>query len=154
MRAVVQRVSEASVSADGKITGKIQRGFLILLGVTHQDTLKQAKYLAEKCCALRIFPDNEGKLNLSLSDIRGEILAVSQFTLYGNCKKGNRPNFMQAAGREQAEELYLAFVEQLNILGVHTETGVFGADMKVTLVNDGPVTLLVDTDGESEWNAK
>ena len=146
MRAVVQRVSEASVSIAGKTVGAIGKGFLILLGITGDDTPELCAYLAEKCAGLRVFTDENDKMNLSLQDVAGEVLVVSQFTLYGDCRKGKRPNFMGAAKGEQANRLYKYFVDCCRELGVTVQTGVFGADMKVELLNDGPVTILMDTD--------
>lgn len=146
MRAVIQRVTHASVTVDGTITGEIQNGFLILLGVAPEDTEEEARYLARKCVGLRVFSDEEDRMNRSLADVGGSILAVSQFTLYGDCRKGKRPNFMRAAKGEQAEQLYEAFVAFCREEGIPTETGQFGADMKVELLNDGPVTILMDTD--------
>ncbi len=146
MRAVIQRVAHASVTVDGTVTGEIQTGFLILLGVAPEDTEEQARYLARKCVGLRVFSDEEDHMNRSLEDVGGGILAVSQFTLYGDCRKGKRPNFMRAAKGEQAERLYEQFVTFCREEGVRVETGEFGADMKVALLNDGPVTILMDTD--------
>lgn len=146
MRAVIQRVTHASVTVDGTITGEIQNGFLILLGVAPEDTEEEARYLARKCVGLRVFSDEEDRMNRSLADVGGSILAVSQFTLYGDCRKGKRPNFMRAAKGEQAEQLYEAFVAFCREEGIPTETGQFGADMKVELLNDGPVTIIMDTD--------
>ena len=145
MRAVVQRVSSASVDSEGVRTGTIGKGFLVLLGVTHGDTEADARWLAEKIAGLRVFEDEEGKLNRSLLDVGGEMLVVSQFTLYGDCRRGKRPSFSQAARPEQADALYEKFVEHAKKLGVHVETGVFRTMMAVSLVNDGPVTLIVDT---------
>lgn len=145
MRVVLQRSKQASVTVDGKITGQIESGLVLLVGVTHEDTEQDADWLAEKIVHLRIFEDESGKMNESLLDRSGSILSVSQFTLYGDCKKGRRPNFMKAAGGEQAEKLYDALNERLRARGIHVETGVFGAMMDVALVNDGPVTLILDT---------
>lgn len=146
MRAVVQRVSEASVRIEGEIVGKIGRGFLILLGVTQEDTPELCSYLAEKCAGLRIFTDDNGKMNLSLKDVGGEVLVVSQFTLYGDCSKGKRPSFIAAAKPDLAIPLYERFIAELMDQGFHVEAGRFGADMQVSLINDGPVTLILDTD--------
>ncbi len=146
MRAVIQRVSHASVTVNGTITGEIQRGFLIFLGIAPEDTEEQARYLANKCVGLRVFSDEQDRMNLSLADVEGSILAVSQFTLYGDCRKGKRPNFMRAAKGDQAVQLYELFVQFCREQGIPTETGEFGADMKVDLLNDGPVTILMDTD--------
>ncbi len=146
MRAVLQRVTHASVTVDGAITGEIQNGFLILLGVATEDTEEEARYLARKCVGLRVFSDDEDRMNRSLADVGGSILAVSQFTLYGDCRKGKRPNFIRAAKGEQAERLYEQFVAFCREEGATVETGQFGADMKVALLNDGPVTIIMDTD--------
>lgn len=146
MRAVVQRVSEASVRIAGETVGKIGKGFLILLGVTEGDTPELCSYLAEKCAGLRVFTDENDKMNLALADVGGRLLVVSQFTLYADCRKGKRPNFIKAAKGEQANELYEYFVSCCRGLGIETQTGAFGADMKVELLNDGPVTIPLDTD--------
>lgn len=146
MRAVIQRVSSASVSIDGRTVGAVGTGFLILLGVTHGDGEREADYLAAKCAALRVFRDSEDKMNLSLKDVGGGALVVSQFTLYGDCRKGNRPAFVAAARPETAVPLYQRFIQKLREAGVPVETGEFGADMEVSLCNDGPVTILMDTD--------
>lgn len=146
MRAVVQRVSQASVTVDGEIVGQIGRGFLVLLGIAHTDGEAEASWLARKIAGLRIFEDEAGKMNLSLADVDGAVLAVSQFTLYGDARKGRRPSFVEAARPEHAQPLYLYFCEQLAAEGVHVERGVFQAEMKVALINDGPVTLLVETE--------
>ena len=145
MRAVLTRVKHASVSIDGKETARIGEGFLILLGVTHEDTEAQAVKLAEKLTGLRIFEDETGKMNRGLTDVGGEVLIVSQFTLYGDCRKGNRPSFTNAARPETAIPLYEAFIARCRESGLPVETGEFGADMKVDLLNDGPVTLWMDT---------
>ena len=145
MRAVVQRVSSASVDSEGVRTGTIGRGFLVLLGVTHSDTEEDAQWLAEKIAGLRVFEDEEGKLNLSLLDVGGEMLVVSQFTLYGDCRRGRRPSFSEAARPEAANALYEKFVEYARQTGVPVQTGVFQTMMAVSLVNDGPVTLIIDT---------
>lgn len=146
MRAVLTRVKHASVTIDGKIHGKIGEGFLILLGVTHEDTEAQAVKLAEKLTSLRIFEDENGKMNRGLDEVQGQLLVISQFTLYGNCKKGRRPEFLAAARPEVAIPLYEKFVQVCRDKGFHTETGEFGADMQVDSLNDGPLTLVVDTD--------
>ena len=146
MRAVLTRVKSASVAIDGEIVGKIGQGFLILLGVGPNDTEKECRYLAEKSLGLRIFEDENGKMNLGLDAVQGEVLVVSQFTLYGNCRKGRRPDFLAAARPEVAIPLYEKFVALCREKGFHTETGEFGADMLVQSVNDGPLTLIVDTD--------
>lgn len=146
MRAVLTRVKHASVTIDGKVHGQIGEGFLILLGVTHEDTEAQAVKLADKLTGLRIFEDENDKMNRSLEDVKGELLIISQFTLYGNCKKGRRPEFLAAARPEVAIPLYEKFVQLCRDKGFHTETGEFGAYMQVESLNDGPVTLVVDTD--------
>ena len=145
MRAVIQRVSQASVSVDGETVGAIKRGFLVLVGVTHGDTRAEADWLARKIAGLRLFEDEAGKMNLGLADISGAVLVVSQFTLYGDARKGRRPDFLQAARPEQAEPLITYFVDQLRVQGVTVATGQFQAHMQVALVNDGPVTLWLDT---------
>jgi D-tyrosyl-tRNA(Tyr) deacylase len=145
MRAVVQRVSRARVLIDGEVVGEIGRGLLVLLGVAMTDTPEQAKWLAEKIATLRIFEDAEGKMNIGLDEIRGGMLIVSQFTLYGDCRKGRRPSFVDAAPPEIAIPLYEAFITAAKALGIATATGRFGAMMQVELVNDGPVTLIVDS---------
>ena len=146
MRAVLPRVKSASVSVDGSVIGQIGQGFLILLGVTHEDTEAQAVKLADKLMGLRIFEDENGKMNRSLEDVGGQVLVVSQFTLYGNCKKGRRPEFLAAARPEIAIPLYEKFIALCRDKGFSVETGEFGAEMLVESVNDGPVTLIVDTD--------
>lgn len=145
MRAVLSKVLSASVRVDGETVGRIGEGFLILLGVTHEDTELQAKKLADKLCSLRIFDDEDGKINRSLDDVQGEILVISQFTLYANCRKGRRPEFLNAARPELAIPLYEKFIELCREKGYHVETGVFGAHMEVESVNNGPFTLVVDT---------
>ena len=145
MRAVVQRVSQASVTVDNQVVGAIGRGFMVLLGVTHDDGEAEAAWLVRKIAGLRIFEDEEGKFNRALADVDGAVLVVSQFTLYGDARKGRRPSFTEAARPEQAEPLCDRFVELLRAEGIAVETGVFGAMMAVSLVNDGPVTLLLDT---------
>lgn len=146
MRAVLTRVSSASVTVDGQTVGRIGRGFLILLGVGRDDTEAQCVKLADKLTGLRIFDDENDKMNLSLTDVGGEILVISQFTLYGSCRKGRRPEYLAAARPETAIPLYEMFVQLCRDKGFHTETGIFGADMQVESVNSGPVTLIVDTD--------
>ena len=146
MRAVLTRVKHASVTIDGKVHGQIGEGFLILLGITHEDTEAQAVKLADKLTGLRIFEDENGKMNRGLDEVKGELLVVSQITLYGNCKKGRRPEFLAAARPEVAIPLYEKFVELCRAKGFHTETGEFGAYMQVDSLNDGPLTLVVDTD--------
>jgi D-aminoacyl-tRNA deacylase len=145
MRAVVQRVSRAQVVVAGETIGNIGPGLLVLLGVAPQDTPAEAKWLAEKLVSLRIFADAEGKLNRDLADAGGSMLIVSQFTLYGDCRKGRRPSFIDAAPPTMAIPLYEAFINEVKALGIPTAAGRFGADMKVELVNDGPVTLIVDS---------
>lgn len=145
MRAVVQRVASASVSIAGEEVSAIREGLLILLGVTHGDGEKECDYLAAKCAGLRIFRDEADKMNLSVADVGGQVLVVSQFTLYGDCRKGKRPAFVAAAPPEVAIPLYERFVEQLRRTGLTVGTGQFGADMQVSLLNDGPVTMILDT---------
>ena len=146
MRAVLTKVQSASVTIDGQVVGSIGKGFLILLGVGPQDTEKQCRYLAEKALGLRVFEDENGKMNLGLADVGGQVLVVSQFTLYGNCRKGRRPSFTDAAGPDLGNRLYEQFLRDCADLGYEPQHGVFGADMKVASVNDGPVTLILDTD--------
>lgn len=145
MRAVVQRVSEASVTVDGAQVASIEQGVLILLGITHGDGAEEMRYLARKIASLRIFEDEAGKMNLTLDDVGGAALVVSQFTLYGDVRKGRRPSFTDAAPPAQAEPLYAQFCEQLAAEGVRVASGVFQAHMQVALVNDGPVTLWLDS---------
>lgn len=148
MRAVVQRVSGASVAVSGETVGKCGRGFLILLGVAKGDTEADADVLAAKLSKLRVFEDGNGKMNLSLSDIGGELLIISNFTLYADCRHGNRPDFLMAEAPAEANRLYEYFTDRMKTLsGCPTETGVFGADMKVSIENDGPVTLVIDSPG-------
>ena len=146
MRAILTRVKSASVVIDGKVNGKIGQGFLILLGVGPNDTEKECRYLAEKALGLRIFEDENGKMNMGLEQVGGEVLVVSQFTLYGNCRKGRRPSFTEAAGPELGNALYEEFLAICAELGYPPQHGEFGADMKVESINDGPVTLILDTD--------
>jgi D-tyrosyl-tRNA(Tyr) deacylase len=145
MKIVVQRSKQAQVIVNEKVVGSIQHGLVLLVGITHDDTLQDAQYLAEKVAGLRIFSDDEGKMNHSVLDCGGAILSISQFTLYGDCRKGKRPNFMAAAKPDHAEPLYEQFNNLLREKGLAVETGIFGADMDVSLVNDGPVTLVLDT---------
>ncbi len=145
MRAVIQRVSEASVTVDQVVSGRIQRGFLVLVGVADDDEDKDALWIAEKIAGLRVFEDSDEKMNLSLADVQGAVLLVSQFTLFGDCRKGRRPSFVEAARPEKARALYEKLAENLRQLGLVVETGVFQAHMEVRLLNDGPVTLLLDS---------
>ncbi|MBB6061768.1 D-tyrosyl-tRNA(Tyr) deacylase [Thermosipho japonicus] len=145
MRAVVQRVKNAKVEVEGKTVGKIENGLLVLLGVGKDDDKKDIKYLSEKIINLRIFDDENGKMNLSLLDIKGELLIVSQFTLYGDCRKGRRPSYSESASPDIAKKLYEEFVNICKNYNLKVETGEFGAHMQVSLVNDGPVTLLLDS---------
>ena len=146
MRAILTRVTSASVTIDGEVVGKIGKGFLILLGVGPNDTEKECRYLAEKALGLRIFEDENGKMNRGLEAIGGQVLVVSQFTLYGNCRKGRRPSFTDAAGPELGNALYEKFLSICEELGYPPQHGEFGADMQVESINDGPVTLILDTD--------
>lgn len=145
MRVVVQRVKHASVTIDGNINGKINDGFLVLLGITSTDTKQDVDYLVKKVVGLRVFTDENGKMNLSLKEVNGELLIVSQFTLYGNCKDGNRPSFIAAAKPDVATPLYEYFVSECKKQIPVVQTGIFGADMKVELINDGPVTIIIDS---------
>ena len=145
MRCVLQRVSHASVAVDGEITGKIGKGLLVLLGVCDDDTQEDLNYMTDKVSGLRIFEDENEKMNLSVGDIGGEILVVSQFTLFGDCRKGKRPSFTAAGRPDYANEMYEKFMEILREKGFKVEHGIFGADMKVDLLNDGPVTMLLDS---------
>ena len=145
MRAVLTRVTSASVAIDGEVVGKIGKGFLILLGVGPEDTEKDCRYLAEKALGLRVFEDENGKMNLGLDAVGGEVLVVSQFTLYGNCRKGRRPSFTDAAPPDLGNWLYEQFLKDCESLGYPPQHGRFGADMQVASVNDGPVTLILDT---------
>ena len=145
MKIVVQRVKNAKVDVEGKTVGKIDTGFLVLLGVTHNDTEEQADYLAKKLCNLRVFTDENDKMNLSLKDVNGKLLIVSQFTLYADCTGGNRPSFTNAAKPDKAEKLYEYFCKQCKEkYNIEVEKGIFGADMKVELLNDGPVTIIIE----------
>jgi D-tyrosyl-tRNA(Tyr) deacylase len=148
MRAVVQRVKKSKVTVDGEISGEIKQGLTVLLGVGQQDSEEDVNYLTEKLVNLRIFEDDVGKMNRSLLDIGGELLVISQFTLYGDCRKGRRPGFDMAAKPEKAKELYNDFVDKCRKYGVITETGIFQADMLVDISNDGPVTILMDSKKE------
>lgn len=146
MKVVIQRVTHASVSIDNKIQGKIDKGLLLLVGFSANDTVEVMYKLAKKCAELRIFEDEAGKMNLSLQDVGGSILSVSQFTLYADCKKGRRPSFIQAARPDVAIPLYDGFNAYLKEQGIHVETGIFQADMKVELLNDGPITIILDSE--------
>jgi D-aminoacyl-tRNA deacylase len=145
MKVVLQRAKNAAVSVDSEIKGQIDKGLMLLVGVTHADSEKDADYLAEKIINLRIFEDENGKMNLSLKDTEGSILSISQFTLYGDTKKGRRPNFMEAAKPDHAKVIYDYFNDKLKTLGVNVQTGIFGAMMDVAFTNDGPVTLIMDS---------
>lgn len=145
MRAVVQRVTSSNVSVDGNIIGEIKQGFNVLIGISKDDTIEDLKYIKDKIVNLRVFQDENDKMNLSLLDVKGEILVISQFTLYGDCRKGRRPNFMDALGGEEAKKLYEEFLELLKTSDLKVECGEFGADMKVNINNDGPVTILLDS---------
>ncbi len=144
MKFVVQRVKEAQVDVEGKTVGKIDNGFLVLIGVTHTDTKEIADYLIKKLVNLRVFKDNNGKMNLSLNDINGSLLLVSQFTLYADCSGGNRPSFIEAAKPDMANELYEYIISECKEKISKVETGIFGAEMKVSLINDGPVTIILE----------
>lgn len=145
MKVVVQRAKDAKVVVEGQTVGQIDKGFMLLVGVTHEDTEQDVNWLADKIVGLRVFEDEEGKMNDSVQDIGGAILSVSQFTLYGDCRKGRRPNFMAAARPELAEQLYDSFNDRLRSHGIVVETGRFGAMMDVSFTNDGPVTLILDS---------
>ena len=144
MKLVIQRVRNAKVDVDGKTVGSIEKGFLVLLGVTHTDTKETADYLVKKLCKLRVFEDENGKMNLSIKDVRGQLLIVSQFTLYADCSGGNRPSFVNAAKPDLANELYEYFCEKCKEEQIEVQKGIFGADMKVSLLNDGPVTIILE----------
>lgn len=146
MRFVIQRVNKASVKVEGNIIGKIEKGFLVLIGITHDDTKEIADKMCKKMMNLRVFSDKNDKMNLSLKDVSGELLMVSQFTLYANCRRGNRPDFIQAAKPEMANELYEYIVSKCMQENLSIQTGRFGADMKVELENDGPVTIILDSE--------
>lgn len=145
MRAIVQRVSSSKVTVDNSIIGSISKGVNLLIGISKEDTEEDLKYIRDKFINLRIFEDGNSKMNLSLLDVKGEILAISQFTLYGDCRKGRRPNFMNAESGEKAKELYNKFIDLLKESGLKVETGEFGAHMEVDIQNDGPVTLLLES---------
>lgn len=144
MKLVVQRVKNAKVEVEGNTVGKIEKGFLVLLGITHNDTKETADYLVKKLCNLRVFEDENGKMNLGLKDIDGELLIVSQFTLYADCTRGNRPSFIEAAKPEFANELYEYFCKSCEQNNIKVQKGIFGADMQITLLNDGPVTIILE----------
>ena len=144
MKIVIQRVTNAQVEVDKKVVGKIGKGFLVLLGVTHEDTKENADYLVKKLCKLRVFSDENDKMNLSIKDVKGKLLIVSQFTLYGDCSQGNRPSFIEAARPEEANPLYEYFCNQCELNNIEVQKGIFGADMKVELINDGPVTIIIE----------
>ena len=144
MKLVIQRVKNASVEVDNKIVGEIDKGFLVLIGIKVGDTKEQADYLVKKVCNLRVFTDEKGKMNLSLKDVEGKLLIVSQFTLYGNCNDGNRPSFIEAARPKEAIPLYEYFCDECEKNGIEVQKGIFGADMKVQLLNDGPVTIVIE----------
>ena len=145
MRAVIQRVKSASVTVEGKVVSEIGKGLLVFLGVAQEDTPADVDYMASKIANLRIFEDDEGRMNLSILDIGGEALVVSQFTLYGDCRKGRRPSFIHAARPEKADPLYQAFMDEISRLGVPVKAGIFQAMMDVELINDGPVTMMLDS---------
>ncbi|MGE7981103.1 D-aminoacyl-tRNA deacylase [Solibacillus sp. NPDC093137] len=145
MRVILQRSKQASVTVDGQVTGSIQKGYVLLVGITHSDTEEDIKYVAKKITDLRIWEDEDGKMNRSIVDAGGDILSISQFTLYADTRKGKRPSFVEAARPEQAKPLWEAFNEQLKANGLHVETGVFGAMMDVVLINDGPVTITIES---------
>ncbi|MBD8032083.1 MULTISPECIES: D-aminoacyl-tRNA deacylase [Solibacillus] len=145
MRVILQRSKQASVTVDGKKTGAIDKGYVLLVGITHSDTEEDVAYVAKKIADLRIWEDDEGKMNRSILEMGGDILSVSQFTLYADTRKGKRPSFVEAARPEQAEPLWNAFNEQLKAHGLHVETGVFGAMMDVSLINDGPITITIES---------
>lgn len=144
MRVTIQRVIKASCTVDGEITGKIDKGYMLLVGFTHNDTIEQIKKMAKKIAELRIFTDADDKMNLNISQVNGAILSISQFTLYANTEKGNRPSFVEAMEPKKAKELYLQFNEELRTYNLVVEEGIFGADMKISLINDGPVTINIE----------
>ena len=145
MRAVVQRVTQADVTVDGRVTGKIDKGLMVLLGVEEGDSAEDARYMAQKTAGLRIFEDSEGKMNLSVKDVGGSVLAVSQFTLLGDARKGKRPSFVKAARPQEADTLYRMYIDLIKEEGINTGEGVFRAEMLVRIYNDGPVTILIDS---------
>ena len=145
MKVLIQRVKHAKVTIDGTVNGQIKDGFLLFVGMTHEDDEKTVEKLANKVKDLRLFEDEQGKMNLSITEVNGEILSISQFTLYADCRKGRRPSFTNAAKPDEASRLYDYFNDVLRNLGLHVETGIFGADMKVELYNDGPVTIMLDS---------
>lgn len=145
MRVILQRSKQASVTVDGQVTGAIQKGYVLLVGITHSDTEEDIKYVAKKITDLRIWEDEDGKMNRSIAEAGGDILSISQFTLYADTRKGKRPSFVEAGRPEQAKPLWEAFNEQLKANGLHVETGVFGAMMDVALINDGPVTITIES---------
>lgn len=144
MRLVIQRVSNAKVEVQGEVTGQIEKGFMVLCGITHNDTKQEADYLAKKLCNLRVFEDENEKMNLSIKDVGGKLLVVSQFTLYADCSSGNRPSFVNAAKPDYANELYEYFMEKCRQEGIQVEKGIFGAHMEVLLLNNGPVTIILE----------
>lgn len=146
MRVLIQRVAHASCTVEGHITGKIERGYMLLVGITHSDNEKVVEQMAEKIFHLRINDDENGKMNLSISDVQGAVLSISQFTLYADCVKGRRPGFEMSAPKEQALHLYQVFNDKLREKGLHVEEGIFGADMKIDLLNDGPITVMLDSE--------
>lgn len=145
LRAVVQRVSSSSVKVNGEVVGAINKGFNVLIGISKDDTIEDLKYIKDKIMNLRVFEDENEKLNLSIKDVSGELLIISQFTLYGDCRKGRRPNFMEALGGDEAKKLYEEFLKLFEDEDIKVETGIFGADMKVSIENNGPVTLLLES---------
>lgn len=144
MKLVIQRAKEAKVEIEGKINGEIKQGYVVLVGAGHEDTKETVDYLVKKLINLRVFTDENDKMNLSIQDIGGELLIISQFTLYADCKKGNRPSFVNAAEPSKAEELYEYFIQECKKTGINVQTGIFGAHMKVSLCNDGPVTIIME----------